>query len=83
MNFDLCRDIMDNMSKVIVGKRDAMELLLVGLLAEGHVLLEDVPGGAFVVPSVWVSRFPPSILVEDRCESFYGRGRRLLLDDSS
>ena len=36
MNFDLCRDIMDNMSKVIVGKRDAMELLLVGLLAEGR-----------------------------------------------
>lgn len=44
MNFDLCTRIMDNMSRVIVGKRDVMELLLVGLLAEGHVLLEDVPG---------------------------------------
>ncbi|HYN89185.1 MAG TPA: MoxR family ATPase [Ardenticatenaceae bacterium] len=29
---------------VIVGKRDVIELLLVALLTEGHVLLEDVPG---------------------------------------
>jgi MoxR-like ATPase len=29
-----------------VGKDQAIELLLVGLLAEGHVLLEDVPGVA-------------------------------------
>ncbi|MGB5746959.1 MAG: MoxR family ATPase, partial [Desulfobacterales bacterium] len=33
-------------SRVIVGKEQAIELLLVGLLAEGHVLLEDVPGVA-------------------------------------
>ena len=32
------------MSKVIVGKTGVMELLLVAVLAEGHVLLEDVPG---------------------------------------
>lgn len=44
MTFDLCTNIMDNMSRLIVGKRDVMELLLVGLLSEGHVLLEDVPG---------------------------------------
>jgi MoxR-like ATPase len=32
------------MARVVVGKTDRLELLLVGLLAEGHVLLEDVPG---------------------------------------
>ncbi len=32
------------MSRVIVGKDFAMELLLVGLLAEGHILIEDIPG---------------------------------------
>jgi len=35
---------MENMSRVIVGKDFAMELLLVGLLAEGHILIEDIPG---------------------------------------
>lgn len=36
--------VMDNVEKVIVGKRATIELLLVALLCEGHVLLEDVPG---------------------------------------
>lgn len=44
MNFDLCSRIMENMSRVIVGKKHSMELLIVGLLAEGHVLIEDIPG---------------------------------------
>ena len=44
MNFDLCRQIMENMSRVIVGKKTAMELLLICLLAEGHILIEDIPG---------------------------------------
>jgi len=33
-----------NVSKVIVGKRETIELVLVALLCEGHVLIEDVPG---------------------------------------
>jgi MoxR-like ATPase len=33
-----------NIERVIVGKRDVIELLLVALLCEGHVLIEDVPG---------------------------------------
>jgi MoxR-like ATPase len=33
-----------NVEKVIVGKRSIIELLLIGLLSEGHVLIEDVPG---------------------------------------
>ncbi len=36
--------IINNVEKVIVGKREAIELLIVALLTEGHVLLEDVPG---------------------------------------
>ncbi|PMY01236.1 AAA family ATPase, partial [Pseudomonas sp. MPR-R5A] len=33
-----------NIEKVMIGKRKVAELSLVALLAEGHVLLEDVPG---------------------------------------
>ncbi|HKL13899.1 MAG TPA: MoxR family ATPase [Halanaerobiales bacterium] len=45
MNYlDSLKQIKDNINKVIVGKEKSIELLLVALLAEGHVLLEDVPG---------------------------------------
>lgn len=44
MNFELCEQIERNISKVIVGKHQTIELLLVALLGEGHILLEDVPG---------------------------------------
>src|SRR5947207_6426858 len=33
-----------NIERVIVGKSEPIDLLLVALLCEGHVLLEDVPG---------------------------------------
>src|SRR5277367_7133813 len=36
--------VKDNIGRVVVGKTDAIELLLVALICEGHVLLEDVPG---------------------------------------
>jgi MoxR-like ATPase len=36
--------IVENVAQVIVGKDDVIELCLVALLCEGHVLLEDVPG---------------------------------------
>src|SRR5512137_2975636 len=41
---DYVNSVIDNIEKVIVGKRSTIELLLVALLCEGHVLLEDVPG---------------------------------------
>ncbi|HJW90398.1 MAG TPA: MoxR family ATPase [Anaerolineales bacterium] len=34
----------ENIERVIVGKRAAIDLLMVALLCEGHVLIEDVPG---------------------------------------
>ncbi|MFC1621204.1 AAA family ATPase [Candidatus Omnitrophota bacterium] len=36
--------LIDNISKVIVGKREVIELVVVSLMSNGHVLLEDVPG---------------------------------------
>ena len=46
MDFSLCEKIVENIEQVIVGKQGTIELLLVTLLAEGHVLIEDVPGVA-------------------------------------
>ena len=36
--------ILDEVERAVVGKRDALELVLLGLLADGHVLIEDFPG---------------------------------------
>ncbi len=36
--------VIQNVERVIVGKREVIELMLVSLLCEGHVLIEDVPG---------------------------------------
>jgi MoxR-like ATPase len=36
--------ILDEVERAVVGKRDALELVLLGFLADGHVLLEDFPG---------------------------------------
>lgn len=36
--------LIDNMEKIIVGKRSVIEHILVALLSDGHVLIEDVPG---------------------------------------
>src|SRR3954447_26370314 len=36
--------VLDEVEKAVIGKRDALELLLLGVLGDGHVLLEDYPG---------------------------------------
>jgi len=41
---EIPQKLIDNISKVIVGKRDVIELVVVGIMSNGHVLLEDVPG---------------------------------------
>ena len=41
---ELREKVVCNISKVIVGKEDVITKLLTALLADGHVLLEDVPG---------------------------------------
>lgn len=41
---EIAQAVRENVARVIVGKDDVVELLLVALFCEGHVLLEDVPG---------------------------------------
>ena len=41
---DFATGVINNVEKVIVGKRQAVELVLIALLCEGHVLIEDAPG---------------------------------------
>ena len=41
---DITRAIIENVANIIIGKQSSIELILVALLAEGHVLIEDVPG---------------------------------------
>jgi MoxR-like ATPase len=36
--------VIENIERVIVGKRDTVELAVIGLLCQGHMLIEDVPG---------------------------------------
>jgi MoxR-like ATPase len=36
--------ILDELAQAVVGKRDALRLVLLGVLADGHVLIEDYPG---------------------------------------
>ncbi|MCD8110726.1 MAG: MoxR family ATPase [Clostridiales bacterium] len=40
----LIKSVIENVEKEIVGKSEAIELVLTALLSRGHVLLEDVPG---------------------------------------
>ena len=41
---DIPQKLIDNISKVIVGKLEVIQLVVAGLLSNGHILLEDVPG---------------------------------------
>jgi len=40
----LCERILGEVEQVIVGKREAMQTVLLGVLASGHILIEDLPG---------------------------------------
>ena len=40
----LAATVLSEVERAVVGKREALELVLLGLLADGHVLIEDVPG---------------------------------------
>jgi MoxR-like ATPase len=39
-----CERVLDEVERAVVGKREALELVLLGLLGDGHVLIEDYPG---------------------------------------
>jgi MoxR-like ATPase len=67
--------ILDELERAVVGKRRALELVLLGLLADGHVLIEDYPGLAKTlaarsmaqVTSIGFSRiqFTPDLMPSD------------------
>jgi MoxR-like ATPase len=41
---DRSNEVLDEVERAVVGKREALELILVAMLSDGHVLLEDYPG---------------------------------------
>ncbi|HPD00194.1 MAG TPA: AAA family ATPase, partial [Acetivibrio sp.] len=43
-SIETLNNIVSNIEKVIVGKRKAIELILMCLICDGHALIEDVPG---------------------------------------
>jgi MoxR-like ATPase len=67
--------IADNVEQVIIGKRRAVDLVLIALMCRGHVLLEDVPGVGKTVLAKSIARsigctfkriqFTPDLLPSD------------------
>ena len=41
---DFGENLISNLEQVIVGKRNSLEMVVIGLLCQGHILIEDVPG---------------------------------------
>ena len=41
---DFAERVLDEVGRAVVGKREVLALVLAGILAKGHVLLEDFPG---------------------------------------
>ena len=39
-----CDRILAEVERAVIGKREPLELILLGILADGHVLIEDYPG---------------------------------------
>ncbi len=72
---ELSERVLDEVERAVVGKRGALELVLMGLLSDGHVLLEDYPGLAKTltarsfaqVTSIGFSRiqFTPDLMPSD------------------
>jgi MoxR-like ATPase len=52
----LVEDVQQQIEKVVVGQRAMIELLLAGLLADGHILIEGVPGVAKTLTSKLLAR---------------------------
>ena len=50
------KKIQDEMGKVIIGKKDVTDKVLMAILAKGHILLEDVPGVGKTTTALGLSR---------------------------
>ena len=77
---DRCRDILAALAEVIVGKTAVLEQILAGVLANGHILIEDYPGLAKTLIARLVAgtldlsfkriQFTPDLLPSDITGSF-------------
>ncbi|ANH37766.1 ATPase family associated with various cellular activities (AAA) [Nocardioides dokdonensis FR1436] len=79
-------DVLAEVERIIIGKHDQLEIVLAGLLAKGHVLLEDVPGLGKTLAARCLAlalgldfaraQFTPDLLPADLTGSFiYDQGR--------
>jgi MoxR-like ATPase len=53
---EIAKRIVDNIEQVIIGKRSPVQLTVLGLLCQGHMLIEDVPGVGKTVLAKSISR---------------------------
>ncbi len=77
---DRCQDVLAALGQVIVGKADVLQRILCGMLANGHILIEDNPGLAKTLIARLVSQtldlgfkriqFTPDLLPSDITGSF-------------
>jgi len=77
---DRCRDILAALSQVIVGKEEALQRILAGILSNGHILIEDYPGLAKTLIALLFAQaldlnfkriqFTPDLLPSDITGSF-------------
>src|SRR5262249_33474219 len=77
---DRCQEILAALSQVIVGKTDVLEQILAGILANGHILIEDFPGLAKTLIARLIAaaldlsfkriQFTPALLPSDITGSF-------------
>jgi MoxR-like ATPase len=77
---DRCQEVLATLSQVIVGKPDVLEQILTGILANGHILIEDYPGLAKTLIARLVAQtldldfkriqFTPDLLPSDITGSF-------------
>jgi MoxR-like ATPase len=82
--------ILDQVERAVVGKRDALELVLAGFIADGHVLLEDLPGVAKTLAATTFARatslafsriqFTPDLMPADVTGSSLLDARKGVLD---
>jgi MoxR-like ATPase len=77
---DRCQEILATLAQVIVGKADVLEQIVTGILANGHILIEDYPGLAKTLIARLVAQtldlgfkriqFTPDLLPSDITGSF-------------
>src|SRR5829696_3330909 len=60
-----CDVLLAEVERAVVGKRETLELVLLGLLADGHVLIEDYPGLAKTLIARSFAQVTPDLMPSD------------------